>query len=123
MAVPARIDSRMSLGCLQLIREGAVLVRNADDVLEAMSELLPPSARTNPAPAPSREVDPETPRYSVEEALVMTNLDDEGVSMDELVRLTKLPVEKVNALAMSLRIKGFVRFLPGNRISPLTARR
>lgn len=124
MAVPARVDSRMSLGCLQLIRDGAILVRNADDVLEAMSELLPPSgSKKGGSSSMAAEPDPETPRYSVEEALVMMNLDDEGVAMDELVRLTKLPAEKVSALAMSLRIKGFVRFLPGNRISPLTARR
>ena len=125
MAIPARVDSRMSLGCLQLIRDGAVLVRNADDVLEAMSELLPASAGKDRAGAgaAASEQDPETPRYSVEEALIMTNLDDEGVALDELVRLTRLPAEKVSALAMSLRIKGFVRFLPGNRISPLTARR
>ena len=123
MAVPARIDSRMSLGCLQLIRDGAVLVRNADDVLEAMSELLPSTESGRRDASSVEAVDPETPRYSVEEALVMTNLDDEGVSLDELVRLTRLSAEKVSALAMSLRIKGFVRFLPGNRISPLTARR
>jgi len=116
MAVPARIDSRMSAGCLKLIRDGAILVRNADDVLEAMSELLPAKASRGgdvPArPAP----DPETPPYSVEEALVMTHVDEDGVTLDELVRLTKLPVEKVNALAMSLRIKGFLKYLPGNRV-------
>ena len=125
MAVPARIDSRMSLGCLQLIRDGAVLVRNADDVMEALSELLPASSSEGcgGAAVAATAPDPETPRYSVEEALIMTNLDEEGVAMDELVRLTKLPPEKVSALAMSLRIKGFVRFLPGNRISPLTAGR
>jgi hypothetical protein len=37
--------------------------------------------------------------------------------MDELVRRTKLPAEKVSATAMALRIKGFIRFLPGNRIA------
>ena len=115
----------MSLGCLQLIRDGAVLVRNADDVMEAMAELLPASSSKGrgDAACAAPAQDPETPRYSVEEALIMTNLDEEGVAMDELVRLTKLPAEKVSALAMSLRIKGFVRFLPGNRISPLTAGR
>ena len=41
MAVPARVDSKMSAGCLQLIRDGAILVRGVDDVLEAMSELFP----------------------------------------------------------------------------------
>lgn len=123
MAIPGRIDSRMSMGCLQLIRDGAVLVRNADDVIEAMSELLPrPAQRRTPADAAAAP-DPESPPYSVEEALVMTNIDDDGTTLDEVARQTRLPAERVSALAMSLRIKGFVRFLPGNRISPLTARR
>lgn len=125
MAVPARVDSRMSLGCLQLIRDGAVLVRNADDVIEAMAELLPKSVAKGAAVdecGGAHAQDPESPPYSVEEALVMTNIDDDGTTLDEVARQTGLPAEKVSALVMSLRIKGFVRFLPGNRISPLTAR-
>ena len=121
MAVPARVDSRMSAGCLQLIRDGAILVRNADDVLEAMSELLPKGAAKR-ADAEAEPQDPETPPYSVEEALVMLHVTEEGVSLDELVRETKLPVSRVNSLALQLRLKGFVRFLPGNRLSLLTAR-
>ena len=123
MAIPGRIDSRMSMGCLQLIRDGAVLVRNADDVIEAMSELLPRPAQRRPPAGAATAPDPESPPYSVEEALVMTNIDDDGTTLDEVARQTRLPAERVSALAMSLRIKGFVRFLPGNRISPLTARR
>ena len=121
MAVPGRPSDRMSSGCLKLIRDGAILVRNVDDVLEAMSELLPRGAGASGRE--TRDVrqegagDPETPKYSVEEALVMTHVDEDGVSIDELVRKTKLPVTKVNALAMALRIKGFVKFLPGNRVS------
>ena len=63
MAVPARIDSRMSFGCLKLIRDGAILVRNADDVLEAMAELLPAGAlRRADGPAPRhRGTDPRGP--------------------------------------------------------------
>jgi len=121
MAVPSRIDSRMSAGCLQLIREGAVLVRHAEDVLEAVGDFF--AGRRDAAPtAAAPATDPETPPYTVEEALIMTNLDDEGTSIDELVRKSGLPAVKVNSLAMSLRIKGFVKFLPGNRISPLTVR-
>ena len=115
MAIPARIDSRMSAGCLQLIRDGAILVRNADDVLEAMSELLPAQAKTAAPTAPAK--DPDAPAYTVEEALFMTNVDESGTSLDELARLTRLPIATVNALAMTLRLKGFVRFLPGNRVA------
>ena len=120
MAVPGRVGDRMSSGCLKLIRDGAILVRDVDDVLEAMSELLPRSSSPIPHPPsliPHPSSDPDTPKYSVEEALVMLHVDADGISMDELIRKTKLPASKVNALAMSLRIKGFVRFLPGNRIA------
>ena len=122
MAVPGRVDARMSSGCLQLIRDGAVLVRHADDVQEAMSELLPKPVRPAPSDASAAKADPETPPYSVEEAMVMLHVDADGVALDELVRKTGLSAERVNALAMSLRIKGFIRFLPGNRISLLTRR-
>ena len=134
MAVPARVDSRMSSGCLRLIREGAILVRNADDILEALSELLPKrgfetedmrreDSASSSVSRPKSSSDPEVPPYSVEEAMVMLHVDEEGVTVDELVRKTKLPVDKVNSLVMSLRIKGFLRFLPGNRVAPLTVRR
>ena len=123
MAVPARVDSRMSSGCLKLIREGAILVRNADDVLEALSELIPRRGGAEASAARTETADPETPKYSVEEAMVMLHVDEDGISIDELVRRTKLSVDRVNALAMSLRLKGFVRFLPGNRLGLLTRRR
>ena len=116
MAVPGRADSRSSAGCLQLIRDGAILVRNVDDILEAMSELLP-NGRKKPDVAGER--DPETPPYSPEEALVMLHAEKDGVSIDELVLLSGLPAERVNSVVMALRIKGFLKFLPGNRVASL----
>lgn len=124
MAVPARVDNRMSSGCLKLLREGAILVRNADDILEALSELLPRNSATpQPRNPVTSQPDPDTPPYSVEEAMVMLHVDADGIAVDELVRKTKFPVDKVNALTMSLRLKGFLRFLPGNRVALLTRRR
>ena len=125
MAVPARIDNRMSSGCLKLIREGAILVRNVDDILEALSELLPRTTQKESSAVrlpTTTTTDPETPPYSVEESLLMLHVDADGIAVDELVRKTKFPVDKVNALTMSLRLKGFIRFLPGNRVALLTQR-
>lgn len=115
MAVPGRVDSRASAGCHQLIRDGAILVRDVDDILEAMSELFPRSSRTAANTAP--EKDPDVPAYSPEEALVMLHVERDGVSLDELARKTGLPASSVNAVVMGLRIKGFVKFLPGNRVA------
>ena len=115
MAVPARVTDRMSSGCLSLLRDGAVPVRGAKDVIEALGAL--PGMAVEEEGKGSAARDEEAPPYSVEEALVMTHVDEDGVSIDDLVRLTRLPVERVSSVAMELRIKGFVRFLPGNRIS------
>lgn len=145
MAVPSRVDSRSSAGCLQLIREGAVLVRHAGDVNDALSELIPvrrieptatataaarsaetaaeepseqpQSAHRNVKPVPAARPADTPPPYTVEEALIVKALDSTGVHLDELVRRTALPAAKVSSLCMTLRIKGRVRFLPGNRVA------
>lgn len=133
MAVPGRVDSRSSAGCLALIRDGARLVRHARDVEEELCGFLPgleqPLAKKAGAKAKKADaVRDETsapavrapcppPPFSLEEALVMKHVDAEGVSMDRLVQLTKLPAAKVNALCMALRLKGRVRFFPGNRVA------
>lgn len=116
MAVPGRIGDRMSAGCLQLIREGAVAVRDVDDILEALSDLL---VKNKPGQAKKEDepCDNGRPAYTVEEAMVMLHVDADGVSVDELVQKTRFSVSKVNSLVMTLRVKGFVRFLPGNRVA------
>lgn len=113
MAVPADIDHRMSAGCLQLIRDGATLVRNVDDVLQELGGLSLRSSSSAPSPSVP---DPATPRFSVEEALVVHELDASGITLDELAHRTRLPIEKVSAISMGLRIKGVVTYLPGNRV-------
>ena len=119
MAVPGRVDIRSSAGCLALLRDGARLVRSAADVEEELSPLVPAEGRKAPktkrkdSPAPASPA----PTFSVEEAMIMREVDAEGVHMDILVRRTGLPVEKVNALCMALRLKGRVRFFPGNRVA------
>ena len=131
MALPGRVDSFASQGCLRLIRDGATLVRHAADVNEQLSDLFAASAsrpklvpgigrvkseeaaaKPNLPPNP-----PPEPSITLEESMILRELDREGVSIDALVMRTKLPVAKVNALVMELRLKGRVRFFPGGRVA------
>ncbi len=136
MAVPGRVDARASGGCNELIRAGARLVRNAADVEEELSELMPkteikpaprrirravappspPASPSAPPAADGRGRSPSAP-FSIEEAMVMREVNSDGVSMDVLIRRTGLPADKVNALCMALRLKGRIRFFPGNRVA------
>ena len=121
MAVPSRVDSRMGAGCLQLIRDGAVLIRNAADVNEAMGELFPrrsaaeTGARTDPDRRPRQPAVP-VGEITLEESMVLRHVDIDGVTLDKLVMLSGLEAGKVSSLCMGLRLKGRLRYLPGNRV-------
>ncbi len=131
MAVPGRVTDFMSAGCFNLIRDGAILVRDANDVMRALSELLPRATWTqkpqeaptqtaavvSPTPAPTPTPEKAQPLLSLEESLIMRELTADGVSMDHLVEKTNLDAAKVASLCMALRLKGRVRYLPGNRIA------
>ena len=138
MAVPGRIDSRTALGCLHLIREGAQMVTSVDDILEELSPIARDVAKTGAsapkagsakaAAAPSRRRrsdaqggPPATPQaaISLEESIVLRAVPEGGATIDAVAREANLPAGKVNALLVQLRLKRRIRFLPGNRVSPV----
>lgn len=130
MAVPGRIDSKNSQGCLHLIREGATMVASVDDILEAVGGWTTPRPKpaVDRAPPIRRSPVSRTPpaarnrpevveaSMSVEEAAVLSALNEEPMSVDELVRKTHLPVGRLNSLLAQLRMKRRINFLPSNRV-------
>ena len=146
MAVPGRIDWPSSAGCLNLIREGARMVTCVDDVIEELTPIAPvgpdhragrglvATSATAPAegnvadgratgravaPRPPKPPQPALPevKLTVEEALVLRQVPAAGTTLDAVARAAQLPVAKTNALLVALRLKGRVRFLPGNRVA------
>ena len=127
MAVPGRIDSRLSEGCLHLLREGARMVTSVEDVVEELSS-LPELARPSAAPHPQTaerpraqtcgKREPAVPevRISQEEAAILRAIPEEGVGTDRIVRETGLGAARVNTLLVALRLKGRILLMPGNRV-------
>jgi len=103
-AVPGDIYSKNSQGTNQLIKMGAKLVNDIEDILEELnlSHLIN---------APRKEkVKPETK----EEEIILSFLSLQPVHIDEIIKLSKLPVSVVNSTLTVLELRGAVRNLGRN---------
>ena len=137
MAVPGNLDSKNSAGCWKLIREGAEMVTCAKDVVAAVGSGRVPKRKTppvpdrqpsvkaaevlsDPPPVPDSPPKRERPRMSLEEAAILNAVPSTGITLERLAFATKLPAPNVADAAMSLRLKKLIRFLPGNRIAPVS---
>ena len=143
MAVPGRVDWKVAAGCNHLIREGARLVTCVDDIVEELTPLGVKGERgkvkdevkgvvkgergkvkdvVKGERGKVKDVSGKSPftlhhsPFTIEESLVMRAIPEGGATVDAIVREAKLPIEKVNSLLVGLRLKGRVRFLPGNRV-------
>jgi DNA processing protein len=118
MAVPGSPLDPRAQGCNQLIREGAILVQNAEDVLEAIRPFkLRPLAQKNldyTAPAASADAS-ETERRTVLDLLSPT-----PVAVDEIVRQSGLAPAIVQTVLLELELAGRLERHAGGKAS-LTA--
>jgi DNA processing protein len=116
-AVPGPTDSPASAGCLELIRKGARLVRNAADILDDLKGIATPDwkpARTAPQPTLFAESPPPPPaNLEPAQQAVWDQLASKRHA-DELSRDTGLGAGELAKALMQLELKRLVRRLPGN---------
>jgi len=113
LAVPGPVDSEASGGTNQLIRQGAVLCRGVDDVLEELTGLAGMSAPAKSAAAP--EPLPGPPQLDAVQQKVWDFLAGEPRHLDDMVQSLSLGVPQLSGLLLTLEMKKIVRRLPGNR--------
>ena len=112
-AVPGWVNAETSRGTHALIKEGATLVEQAQDVVDVIVPQLEPAMRlrVRGASAPHSPVE----NFGNHERLVYDALSDEPVTVDHLHERTRLPVPSVMASLLSLELRRCVRQLPGQR--------
>lgn len=105
-AVPGSVESPLSRGTFGLLRDGAVPLASAADLLEVMGwRSLRPDGETATAPSDLGRV----------EEAIWRLLGAEPVLLDDLVRRTETPPVRVLAALGVLEVGGWVRSAPGGR--------
>jgi DNA processing protein len=107
-AVPGPVDGEVSAGTNALIRQGAILCRNARDVLEELDGLAGMQDLSSSTTPPLPVLNPVEQRLWDFLATEPRNLDDIGQELG-------LTVPKLTAILLTLEMKKIVRRLPGNR--------
>jgi DNA processing protein len=120
LAVPGPADAESSAGCNALIREGAILCRGADDVLEELlgvSAMSQGTGKSTTAEAPSDAVAPSGPPPGLDEGQhrLWEFLAGGPRTMDEMAREFGIAIPALSAALLMMEMKKAVRRLTGNR--------
>jgi DNA processing protein len=113
-AVPGPVDSPTSAGTLMLLRKGAKLARNADDILEDLRGIAPLTERGGKAVAAPTAPEPP-PGLDPLQRRIWDALIAEPRHIDELSRDLTTPIAELSRALMMLEMRRGVRRLPGNR--------
>jgi len=115
LAIPGHpFDARAS-GCNMLIRDGATLVRNADDVVEAIGAVV--------SNAPDLPFPPPEPRQKTLQATaalhdqILSRLGPAPIAEDQLLRDITAPPTQIAPILVDLELDGKIARQPGGLLS------
>jgi len=119
--VPGKIDSPLSRGAHQLIKEGARLIESVEDVMDAIGH-IGEQLEEHVSTAAERALEAvERPLFDMsqlklgdDEQKVFDCLDKEPLHIEHIIAVSDLAPGSVNAALISLRLKGLIKQLPGS---------
>jgi DNA processing protein len=115
-AVPGSVRSFKSTGTHTLIKQGAKLVENVQDILDELAPLLKQPASGAGEVEQAAEEPPALP-LSRPESELLKALDPYPVHIDQLIRQTGLAPATLSHLLLQLELKGLVQQAPGKWFS------
>lgn len=110
-AVPGAIHSPKVKGCHQLIRQGAKLVENAEDVQEELASLLKCVIRDKNAN--DSKPSPSTLNLSTAQQCVLEFVDYDSTNVDAIATCAKMNIATVGATLLELELQGLIAAVPG----------
>ncbi|MHC4531223.1 MAG: DprA-like winged helix domain-containing protein [Planctomycetota bacterium] len=121
MAVPGKIDSFLSKGTNQLIKQGAKLVESVEDATEALGYIgqqlqdhVSDAAEKNREKIEAPLFDVSQLNLSDAEKIIYDCLSHEPVHIEQIITEADLSPGSINAGLISLQLKGLIKQLPGS---------
>ncbi len=117
MAVPGPVHTQKSTGCHHLLKQGAHLVENADDIVDALPEYVR-SMLDNPAQIRVKGLGPEkcevpketpSPNLTEDENALLLLLGNGDNTIEGLTQQRGMPAQEVSSALLRLELEGLVR--------------
>ncbi|MEO1188224.1 MAG: DNA-processing protein DprA [Pseudomonadota bacterium] len=117
MSVPGSPLDPRSAGTNRLLREGATLVRHADDIIEALSRSAIPPVESPPSPQYNLGIESEAdiPESQLEQ--VQSVLGPTPISISEIARVCQLSPSRCAVILVELELAGLARTYAGGLAS------
>jgi len=111
-AIPGNIESELSQGPHWLIKQGAKLVENIDDILCELEHVLkiPASIAKNKI---NKKTKIDASMLTLEEQIIYRELSYSPVHIDDIVNKTGFTISQVLILLSQMEMKRFIEQLPG----------
>jgi DNA processing protein len=117
-AIPGSPLDPRARGANALIRNGATLAENAEDVLEGIRPMLA-NQLDEPDMEAFQNADPDDAGRDAARATILECLGPTPVKIDEVLRDTKLSASTVWMILLELELAGRLERLPGGQVALL----
>jgi DNA processing protein len=106
MCIPGLISNPNTQGIYKLLKNGATLITESDDILNALGWEVKQETKNEQL---------TLPMLTPEEEIIFKNLEIEEKGFDELMILTKLSVDKLLTNLTTMELKGIIKQSGGDR--------
>jgi DNA processing protein len=109
-AMPGSIHHPLAKGCHYLIRQGAKLVENTEDILLELAPLLEWVCKNRPKVSSGQGLDKNLDEL---QQVVLTQIGYESTALDTIVARSGLTQSLVSSMLLSLELMGYINIVSG----------